>query len=449
MGAVAVGQVPQYYLAYRLDGESSGDCFGWSASRVADVTGDGQSDLVIGAPGWGGGSCSSHVYLIGQTMAGGTTLARIDDGGGNNKLGYSVCGLSDVTGDGVPDYAAGAMFGEYVLWCNGADRTIGGDYASHPALIHQETGGGDTHYFGRAVEALGTNGDLLEATRPACGGLGTFVEWFSKDASGITRRMTIQAYCQGNDPAVRNVGDVVGNDDIDDFLFSSSENPFDHRGRVHLISGATTVSGTVYVEDIEEFHFDGPRTNTDIGALQSLGQNPLAAAGDFTGDGVVDFAIGGPCPVATGEYETSGTVYFYDGSNGNLLWELPKPQAIEGYFGAMVENIGDVDGDGHDDIAIGSRSENFSGKVIFYSPYLQEIVGEIEGDSAGDGFGRTITALGDINTDGIPDFGIGAPYADFGAEGSGSYYVYLSVPEPATLSLLTVGALALIRRRRK
>jgi len=173
----------------------------------------------------------------------------------------------------------------------------------------------------------------------------------------------------------------------------------------------------------------------------------MAAIQDVTGDGRPDFAVGGAHPIALPAVATAGAVYFYDGVTGGFLWELSKPAFIEGAFGAMVENVGDVDGDGHDDIAIGSRSAAELGEVVFYSPWTRQTIGTLEGESAGDWFGRTIVALGDLNGDGLGDFGIGAPYADHAGTDSGSYYVYLS-PEPATLSLLALGGLALVRRRR-
>jgi len=443
LAAGAWGQMPKHELAYRVDGEFGGNYFGWALARAADVDGDGQSDLIVGAPGWVRGSYPSRVYLLRRTASGCATLARIDDMQENTKLGYSVCGLSDVNGDGVGDYAAGANFGEYVAWASGSDRTVGGLVSTHPGVLARAYGPDNTHYFGRAVEGL-SGGQLLEASRPDVGGVGTAAIWYKPAVGGgMQVKLDIRAgYQYRADPAIRNVGDLVGGDGINDFLIATDDDATS-RGRVSLVSGAISTTGTALLANIETCHFDGPAVGTVLGELVSDGQNPLATAGDFTGDGVTDFVF-----TARRAHDWTGAAYFYDGATGQMLWELPRPAGVAG-FGNMVENVNDVDGDGKDDIAISTEQTGQQvGTVYFYSPSLRQYIGSLAGQAAGDMFGRSVLSLGDMNGDGLGDFAIGSPYADFGATDAGSFYVYLSVPEPATLSLLAMGGLALLRRRR-
>jgi len=440
-GQPVLGQMAPYNLAYRLDGEFEGDRFAWSASRIGDVTGDGQHDLVIGAPGWGGEGCPSRVYLIGQTTFGATTLARIDDGG-NRQLGYSVCGLSDVNGDGVPDYAAGATFGEYVVWADGSDRTVWGTVSSHPAVIDVAYGPSDTHYFGRSVAGL-SNGQLVEASRPSVGGVGTSAIWFVPGGGGVQVKLKIKAqHNWRNDPVVLNVGDQVGHDGIDDFLLATDD-VGTSAGRVSLVSGAIANTGTALLKDIEYCHFDGPATETVIGDVSGYGNKPLATAGDFTGDGVMDYLFTG-----SRAHGWTGAAYFYDGSTQQMLWEIPRPDGVVRTW-YSVENVGDVNGDGKDDIAIMMEKSGQADIVYFYSPSDRQYIGSLSGQSANDLFGISILALGDLNGDSFGDFGIGAPFADFGGENAGSFYVYMSVPEPATLSLLALGVGAVWLKRRE
>jgi hypothetical protein len=439
---LARSQTPQYQLAYRLDGNVVGGRFGWSMDTISDVNGDGLEDLVVGA------SYASSAYLYAQQSTGATLLMRIDSTSIPNYLGSAVAGIGDVTGDGVPDFVCSDNITQYALWCDGADRTIGGHYTDHPGFI-QKVRGINTQDYAHVMEHLGDGGDVLVATGPSVGGLGTMAKWYTTNSGTIVEKLNIQAYSFTGGSSIRNVGDVVGNDGIDDFLLSSSENPFDHRGRVSVISGACTATGTVTVSQIESLHFDGPSSNTDLGMQSTVGQNPLALAGDINGDGIADFAIGAPLPVSLPEAHSRGQVLFYSGVDGALLSVLTKPSSIEGDFGAMVENIGDITGDGHAEIAIGSRSSGSSGIVLLYSPCTGEYVGALCGDSNGDLFGRSILSLGDLNGDGLGDLAISAPFADFAGANSGSVYVYMSVPEPATMSLLAVGLGAVLVRRRK
>jgi len=153
-GVALAGEMLFYRLAYPIDGDFPSQLFAGLSSAVEDVNGDGTPDIVLGAIA-APVHVPSSVFLLGVHARHADFLVRVDDPGGNNLLGYSVAGLGDEDADGVPGLARGAHFGEYVLWLSGADRAVGGHYTSHPAVIHRETGGNDSHYFGTQVEGLG------------------------------------------------------------------------------------------------------------------------------------------------------------------------------------------------------------------------------------------------------------------------------------------------------
>lgn len=103
-------------------------------------------------------------------------------------------------------------------------------------------------------------------------------------------------------------------------------------------------------------------------------------------------------------------------------------------FGYAVGNIGDVDGDGIDDIAVGapllSESADLTGEV---SIYLGKNLGTAESlsdasadytilGSEGTAFGAAIDAIGDLDGDGKGDFIIGAPHF---VSSSGRAYIFL------------------------
>lgn len=129
----------------------------------------------------------------------------------------------------------------------------------------------------------------------------------------------------------------------------------------------------------------------------------LAAAGvgDLDGDGLADFAVGAPG-------QDGGVVYVYRGvSNSVSLWTILRGDCAEGGFGAAIAG-GDLDGDGYSDLVIGSPD---CGGVYAYR-------GGPEGLSAGEkllvgspSLGTSL-AVGDLDGDGLADLLVGDPGFD-------------------------------------
>ncbi len=79
--------------------------------------------------------------------------------------------------------------------------------------------------------------------------------------------------------------------------------------------------------------------------------------GDLDGDGISDFAIGCADAYYSDDSEP-GTVLVYSGANGNLL-RIIRPQAKRTIFGYSVAAAGDVDGDGSPDLLVGAYENLF------------------------------------------------------------------------------------------
>ena len=99
--------------------------------------------------------------------------------------------------------------------------------------------------------------------------------------------------------------------------------------------------------------------------------------------------------------------------------------ADEDYFGRSIENIGDLDGDGINDLAVGAGNPVHSstkGSIhIIFMNANGSVKSAVEIDdstthgptlAAGDRFGYSIDNLGDLNADGVNDLAVGAPYDD-------------------------------------
>lgn len=106
-------------------------------------------------------------------------------------------------------------------------------------------------------------------------------------------------------------------------------------------------------------------------------------------------------------------------------------------LGSTVERIGDVNGDGLADFALGAPSANVTfllpfpvpvddvGRVTIHSGSNGEELWSAAGPiSAGSQFGAAITDAGDVNGDGRDDVLIGAPTADGLVADSGAAYLY-------------------------
>jgi hypothetical protein len=130
--------------------------------------------------------------------------------------------------------------------------------------------------------------------------------------------------------------------------------------------------------------------------------------------------------------------------HGNILRKINVPElGLNGSQGDYsIAVIGDVDGNGFDDIIIGSP-EHYGGRgaafIMFMGPDgsgnnlgLQEIsnvYGNFPGVlNVGDNFGGSVAALGDVNGDGFVDIAVGAPNTlggYYNNEAQGVVYVLL------------------------
>lgn len=227
---------------------------------------------------------------------------------------------------------------------------------------------------------------------------------------------------------VAGIGDFNG-DGIADYLVGQSGNLMGGlpTGNAYIISGA---SGTAHT------YFSGGGTaGMQIGAS-------VSGVGDFNNDGYADVVIGAP-----GAMGGNGAAYFVQGSANGLSGTL-YPTATSGNsqmltgastgagFGQSVRGIGDINGDGYMDFAIGAPGDNGgAGSVEIVYGHKNGTSGLPNGrltGTMGAGFGTEILALGDINGDGYSDIlianadnsgriylGNNAGQQDFMLEGSG------------------------------
>jgi Ca2+-binding RTX toxin-like protein len=191
----------------------------------------------------------------------------------------------------------------------------------------------------------------------------------------------------------------------------------------------------------------------------------VSAAGDVNGDGIDDLIIGAyhPDPYDFNFYTGRSYIVFGKRTPFAATLELSEltggsgfkiiGEAADDWSGRSVSAAGDINGDGIDDVIIGSLfadpngSKSGASYVVFGSRAaagnlnLSALTGsngfQISGEVADDWSGWAVRAAGDINGDGIDDMIIGAVVADPNGASSGASYVVFGsrTPFAATLEL--------------
>ncbi|MGE0790882.1 MAG: FG-GAP-like repeat-containing protein [Sandaracinaceae bacterium] len=172
--------------------------------------------------------------------------------------------------------------------------------------------------------------------------------------------------------------------------------------------------------------------------------NVVGGTGDFDGDGFSDVVVG--MAQSDGEYFGSGRVLIYRGTASGLD---PMPARVfsgisRGEELGMAVTVADLDGDGTDDLLIGSRRADPTlsdiGAVYVYRGeagrfFSEEPIREFYGVNSFDLFGDAL-AVCDFNGDGRPDLAVGSPFGQDpdGASDQGTVAVFLSYPNGRFLS---------------
>ena len=372
------------------------DQFGWQVSGVGDVDGDGYDDLAIGAPlaDPGGSVNAGCVYVFsGKTN---DTLFVIPGEVANDRMGRGVSELGDVNGDDHDDFIVSAHRNDDGNTNAGKVYVISGLDGS---VLRSVTGGNDGDNLGTAIAGIGDiNSDNIpdfiagasQMDDPSVGP-GFAVVYSGADVS-VLHDYTGESSYDLFGYAVGSAGDV-NNDNLPDFIVGAYANDAagTNAGRAYLYSGDGSLLHT----------FDGENEGDWLGS-------DVVGAGDVNNDGFDDILIGSP--YFSGEQMGSGKTYVYSGADYSLIREHDGHWS--GRFGYSVTGMGDLNGDGHDDYAVGEaqayRSYVYSG-VDGSELYM------VAGDNRNDWFGRDICGTADLNGDGILDLIVGAYNADDGA----------------------------------
>ncbi len=311
-------------------------------------------------------------------------------------FGWSASSIGDYNGDGVDDFMISA-------------RGVGGN-AGAAYIVFGQSGGLTSGVDLTALD--GTNGFTIQ------GEPGFFVGW-----------------------SVAGGGDVNG-DGRDDLIVSGiggqPNGTFSGYSYV-LYGGATPTGGQFTLADFDGtngFRLAGPEAN-------SFGSWAVDIGGDFNGDGFDDLVITAYASDASGGNSGALWVVYGRGSDFPANFNLSDINGSNGFrlvgtvandnLGFDVSMVGDINGDGYDDLLVGAPGPNAAYVVFGTGAAMPANLGvtglngsngfALVGGAAFDRLGASVTAAGDINGDGYADLVVGAYASDLNGSGAGDTYV--------------------------
>jgi gliding motility-associated-like protein len=392
----SVGQV--YPSSFRKISKLSGDLavpvdpgavFGIMSSAIGDLDDDGVMDLAVGATNQGGFAVGA-VYILfmknNGTVKSSKMILSSEPSSDADSFGSSISALGDLDDDGVEDIGVGA----------GYDN---GETGALWILFMKKDG---------SVKAR----QKIDATDGGFTGSLQFGWEFGSGSSGI--------------------GDLDGD------------------GNSEVAVGAR-YSGKVYIlflndnGTVKKYKTISSADGLDIDLAGLVGYQ-VAGLGDVNLDGIPDLAIGGHRS-DVGSFD-SGVVFVVfltntGGVKGNtrISTGLANFNDTAKLLGVGLVGISDYNGDGIPDMAVGGDDTGANTGAIWYlmlnSNGTVKSSHKVSSQSSNsdlvlhtsDFFGGSISYLGDLNGDGIPDLAVGAFLDDDGGNDSGA--IWITIPKCA------------------
>jgi hypothetical protein len=459
---------------------------GLGVSSAGDLNGDGYADFLVGAnlAGTPDAGRSGQVYVVyghGGGYAPSFALAGLNGSNGytldgnqfHTEFGQFVTGLGDINGDGYDDFATSAWRADASSTLKGAGEVFvvfGGPGGAAEKSVSDLDGsngftipGSESH--GEMGQVIHSAGDLNGDGHPdfiigdfdqnkayvIYGRDGDFGATFDPATLDGSNGFTIQGDGTGFNGgsqilgiSAASLGDVNG-DGIDDLLIGDDAHYY------FLPGSRAGIPATVLLPGYPSASSSSEGSDYGYGAFQG---------GDVNGDGYADVIV----TVPDADFNVPQARVEFGGPSFSLT--VPPPSSGPGGFtimdstgdpllGFAASGIGDVNGDGLNDIAVqvythpSGEQEQVSNYIVFgradgvASIDVTKLDGSDGFEIAGTSVGAQISSAGDINGDGLDDILVG----DYQAQGSltgGGSVIFGQLPQESVLRQGTVASQNLV-----
>jgi hypothetical protein len=355
---------------WEILGPMPGASFGQSVASAGDVNGDGYTDVIVGAPGYGSGQVhegAAYVYHGSATGLSFNHAWTYEPNLADAQFGWSVASAGDINGDGFADVVIGEP-----------------GYSSGPNMPD----------VGRANVFLGSRN-----------GLSSTPSWTVTAGYDLARL----------GESVATAGDVNG-DGFGDVIVGGPTDwlstPW--AGRVHIFYGSANG-----LPPGASWGNEGAQVSEHYGSS-------VATAGDVNGDGYSDILIGSP-DFDLGTDADVGAVWLYLGGPAGPSQTPDRflyGDQAGARFGASVAGAGDLNGDAFSDVIIGAPGRPYGGANVYMGgedAFPVFVWGGWSSTDPNSWWGASVATAGDLNGDGFDEIVIGAP--NYGS-GRGRVQVY-------------------------
>ncbi|MBL8843970.1 MAG: FG-GAP repeat protein [Planctomycetes bacterium] len=422
----------------------------FECKQVRDVDGDGKRELLVSGTY---DSVESRAWLV----SGAHLDVRFTWHPDRAHFGAGLADAGDVDCDGFADVVAGVVDRESVAasWGRILSGRDGSDIGEVRVPIDYENSGGRLAFTDGDARDLDSDAraDVVVSYPPGDGWLGA---WSPASQSIIRERNG--PHRSGVPIAASAIGDVDG-DGVDDAVVIEEEAVKHGDYGVQAVTVCSGRDGTLLGRgwlDWWQYFLDGsvgasPDFDGDgsadfwvaqPGAVRLFSGRDVTLVREFTGAestgfgrtvaaahdatrGATVLAVGSP--TAKGATGFNGAVELFEAQTGALLWRVDASAAHQ-RLGRSIAPLGDVDGDGHIDFAVGA----FDSVVMKSRPWIVDVLSGADGAllhtlrdvaAGGSEFGASVAPIGDLDSDGRDDLLIGAPSG--GADRFGEVHLVL------------------------